>query len=101
LRGVDLVITGEGRFDATSLDGRVVGGILGQAQARGIPVLAIVGSSDGTTVPGLTVVSLIDLVGRQRARENAEQAVREAVIGFLSRTCHGGMPSPGESDGDA
>jgi glycerate kinase len=101
LRGVDLVITGEGRFDATSLDGKVVGGILAQAQARGIPVLAIVGSSDGTTAPGLTVVSPTDLVGRQRAYEDAEQAVREAVIGCLSDACHGRMPIPGESDGDA
>jgi len=99
--GVDLVITGEGRFDATSVVGKFVGGIIAQAQTPGAPVLAIAGSSDGTTAPGLTVVSLIDIVGRQRACENAEQAVREAFIGSLSSACHGLMPIPGESDGGA
>jgi glycerate kinase len=40
----DLVITGEGRFDATSTGGKVVGNVLELADARGIPAAVIAGS---------------------------------------------------------
>lgn len=43
---VDLVITGEGHFDRTSLDGKVVGGVAGFAADAGIPTVAVVGSAD-------------------------------------------------------
>ena len=37
LEGVDLVVTGEGRLDATSFDGKVVGGVLEWATDAGVP----------------------------------------------------------------
>jgi glycerate kinase len=43
---VDLVITGEGHFDRTSLAGKVVGGVAGFAADAGIPTVAVVGSAD-------------------------------------------------------
>ena len=43
LEGADLVITGEGRIDAQSTHGKVVGGVARRAHARGVPVFAIVG----------------------------------------------------------
>lgn len=43
LDGADAVITGEGRIDAQSIHGKVVGGVARRASARGVPVFAIVG----------------------------------------------------------
>ena len=43
LPDADLVITGEGRIDAQSTHGKVVGGVARRAHARGVPVFAIVG----------------------------------------------------------
>lgn len=42
LEGVDVVLTGEGRFDRTSLDGKVTGGVLEWAQSEGVPHRAVV-----------------------------------------------------------
>lgn len=47
LEAADLVVTGEGRLDRTSLEGKVVGYVAGRAADRHLPVLAVVGRSDG------------------------------------------------------
>lgn len=47
LSGAELVVTGEGRLDATSLSGKVIGALLERASAAGdIPVAAVVGHLD-------------------------------------------------------
>ncbi|MHB8262336.1 MAG: glycerate kinase family protein [Acidimicrobiales bacterium] len=46
LAGASLVITGEGRLDATSFKGKVVGRIIRAAQEQGVPVAVIAGSVD-------------------------------------------------------
>ncbi|OPZ74756.1 MAG: Glycerate kinase [Verrucomicrobia bacterium ADurb.Bin474] len=43
LQWADLVITGEGRFDATSLSGKGPGSILRAAQSKGIPTCVLAG----------------------------------------------------------
>jgi glycerate kinase len=45
LAAADLVLTGEGRFDATSLQGKVVGYVLQQARQAGVPAAVIAGSA--------------------------------------------------------
>jgi glycerate kinase len=42
LEGVDLVVTGEGRLDATSFAGKVVGGVLEWAGDAGVPRVAVI-----------------------------------------------------------
>lgn len=44
LSDADWVITGEGRFDDQSLEGKVVSGVLRRAQAQGVPVAVVAGS---------------------------------------------------------
>ena len=44
LVGADLVLTGEGRLDAQTLGGKAVAGVARRAQAKGVPVAALVGS---------------------------------------------------------
>ena len=46
LNGVELVITGEGKLDAQTLQGKLIGGICQRAGVRGIPVVALCGTLD-------------------------------------------------------
>lgn len=43
LAGADLVITGEGRYDETSLGGKVVGAVLAAAEAAGVAAAVVAG----------------------------------------------------------
>lgn len=44
LQGAQLVVTGEGRVDGQSLDGKVLSGVARRAKAAGVPVLALAGA---------------------------------------------------------
>ena len=44
LKGTDLVITGEGRIDRQSIQGKVISGIAKRTKPRGVPLIAVVGS---------------------------------------------------------
>jgi glycerate kinase len=70
LADADVVITGEGRFDATSLSGKVVGGVLRLAAGRGadaggpVPVLLVAGQLGAPAPPGVEeAVALAALAG--------------------------------------
>lgn len=58
LARVDLVLTGEGRFDAGSRAGKATGHVIERARARGIPVAVVcAGAEPGIEAPGVTVVA--------------------------------------------
>jgi glycerate kinase len=61
IAAADLVITGEGRYDAQSGQGKVVGGVLGVAAANGVDSIVICGCSD--LPPDPTVIELAELAG--------------------------------------
>jgi len=46
LKLADLVITGEGRLDVSSFEGKVVSGVVERSRRRGVPVWVVAGSSD-------------------------------------------------------
>jgi glycerate kinase len=51
-RQAGAVVTGEGRLDATTLEGKVVGEVAGRCRRLGVPLHAVVGadrSSDSVT----------------------------------------------------
>ena len=82
----EVVVTGEGRYDATSLQGKVVAGVAQLAAEAGVPALAIVGSAD-PRVPapdGLEVVDLTARFGSDRARADACGCIRAAVSEALA-----------------
>ncbi|MFB7378115.1 glycerate kinase [Kitasatospora purpeofusca] len=56
LAGADLVVTGEGRFDATSLLGKAVGEVIDRARRAAVPVRVVAG--DSTDERALTLLSL-------------------------------------------
>jgi len=65
LDGADLVITGEGRYDATSLSGKVVGTVLAAAKTAGVAA-AIVAGQLGLPVE-VGAVELVALAGSPEA----------------------------------
>ncbi|NNG19328.1 glycerate kinase [Naumannella sp. ID2617S] len=60
----DVLITGEGKFDHTSLRGKVVGHALGLA---GAPARFVVAGAVATDVPGVTALALTELAGSAKA----------------------------------
>jgi len=88
LVGADRVLTGEGALDDTSFDGKVVGGIVADARARGIPTLVVVGratagASARAEGAGCTVVALTDRFGPGRSHRDTVGAVGEVVAAWL------------------
>lgn len=102
VEGADLVVTGEGHLDAESFEGKVVGGVLGLAARAGVPVLVVTGAVDAddlgagllpglepaasghrSSSAGLTVVSLVDRFGPDRAESDPANCVEEVVRDHL------------------
>ena len=85
----DVVVTGEGRYDATSLQGKVVGEVAEIAAQSGTRALAVVGGSDpaAPTPARLKILDLTDRFGPERAHDDPCGCVREAVGEALGRGC--------------
>ena len=84
IEAVDLVVTGEGQVDATSLEGKVVGGVCALAADAGVPVLVIAGErSDGVTMP-CEVATLVEQVGTDRALGDTIAAIGEVAATVLA-----------------
>jgi glycerate kinase len=63
LTGADLVVTGEGRFDPTSLTGKATGTVIAAAAAAAVPVALVAGQLIGTPPAAAAVVTLAALAG--------------------------------------
>jgi glycerate kinase len=100
IAAADLVVTGEGRFDATSLAGKVVGGVIERCAATGTPVLVLAGATDAIHSPQLrpdvSVISLAERFGAQRSWEATVACIRDAVADYLD-----GSAWPEPPDGNA
>ena len=84
LEGADLVVTGEGKLDATSFDGKVVGGLLAACARRGLPAVVVAGEIEsGTPVAG-AAVSLVDRFGRERAFAEPAACIADVVADYLA-----------------
>jgi glycerate kinase len=79
LLGVDLIVTGEGRLDSTSFDGKVVGEIVDRARRRGIDVLIVAGDIDRPALGLPSAVSLVERFGREQAWATTEDCIARAV----------------------
>lgn len=58
---VDLILTGEGKIDGQSLQGKLLDGVLQEAALRGIPVVAVCGACDAP-LEDLKALGLKDLL---------------------------------------
>jgi glycerate kinase len=88
LEPADVVMTGEGRLDAQSFRGKVVGRVIDRVAGR-IPVLCVVGEVDpaarSLAGPGVEVVSLTEQFGEGRARAETVGLITQVVAEFLRR----------------
>jgi glycerate kinase len=80
LATTSLVLTGEGRLDTTSFAGKVVGHVLDEARALGVPAGIVVGDVAGTPPDGVDCVTLVGLAGSvDVAQENAARLAGDAA----------------------
>jgi glycerate kinase len=96
LERADLAVTGEGHLDPPSFYGKVPGGVLDLAQARGargaaLPVLCVAGGADASVLAsppsGLDVISLTARFGRARARRETVALIGLVTGEALPRFC--------------
>jgi glycerate kinase len=87
LAGAELVLTGEGRLDATSFAGKVVGGVVARCRARDIPVVAVVGDAAPETRGCVDAISLVERFGPEQALHETAVCVRLAVEERLGGRC--------------
>ena len=81
----DLVLTGEGRLDATSFAGKVVGKVAERTEPR-TPICCVVGVATEDAremVPRMTILSLVERYGPDRAMHETVQLVEEIFSSFL------------------
>lgn len=89
LEGADLVITGEGRIDFQSLDGKVISGIARRTSSKDIPLVAIVGSIHESAVRaydlGITAMFGIDreAAGFRNSAEKSAENYRRTLKDVL------------------
>lgn len=82
VRACDLVITGEGKLDAQSVRGKVVGHITELAAVAEVPIAFCVGSIEGRfPIPNLGGIALSELAGStQEAIDNPQRYLIEAGV---------------------
>jgi glycerate kinase len=82
LADADLVITGEGSFDAQSLRGKVVAGVAAAARERGVPCLVLAGRvavapADAAAIGVTGAHALVERFGERRALEAPAASLRK------------------------
>jgi glycerate 2-kinase len=95
LDAADRVVTGEGALDATSFVGKVVGGVVGDARARGLPTLVVAGTCRSDAVAeareaGCDVVSLSQRFGPRRATTETGACLAQVATDWLGGHLEGG-----------
>jgi glycerate 2-kinase len=81
-----LVLTGEGRFDATSLAGKVVGHVLAEAERLRVSAGIVSGSADAEVDAAVPVVTLTELAGSlDAAMRDAGRLASEAAAELAAR----------------
>ena len=89
LRDADLVLTGEGRLDATSLEGKVVGGVLERVERMHGHAVVVVGSTDEATARlvqarGHSVLALDEHFGIEQAMARPLDLIGELVASIVA-----------------
>lgn len=97
LKNTDLVITGEGKIDSQSLDGKAVSGISQRAKKKKVPVVAVVGSiGEGVQKAydmGITAIFSINRqaqdfqVSKNFSKENLEATLEDILRLYCAAEC--------------
>ena len=85
----DLVITGEGLFDDTSFDGKVVGSVLDYANEAGTKAMAIVGdideAMDSSLRAEIETISITEMFGNDMAMQQVLRCIEDAALDVLKK----------------
>ncbi|HEU5476680.1 MAG TPA: glycerate kinase [Gaiellaceae bacterium] len=87
LAEADLVVTAEGRLDATSFGGKVVGRVLARAASAGVEALVLAG--DVAPESPIDAVSLVERYGPERALSEPADCLAELVATVLAARPNG------------
>lgn len=85
VRAADAVVTGEGKLDAESFNGKVVGGVLDLARQQDVPALVVAGAVDRGVRGPAASVSLLDEFGTEASWGDPLGCVTEAVSRWIRR----------------
>ncbi len=87
LATASLVLTGEGRLDATSFAGKVVGHVLHEARAFGLPAAIVAGDArPGSHPEGVDCITLVELAGSvNAAHAQAPRLAADAAEALAAR----------------
>ena len=85
----DIVVTGEGRLDAESFDGKVVGGVAEMAAEVGAGLIVVAGSIDASATDELlgsdvTAISLTERLGEDAAMTDPVAGSAQLVAELLA-----------------
>jgi glycerate kinase len=83
VHGADAVITGEGKLDAESFNGKVVGGVLALAEEHGVPAMVVAGVVDEEIAGRVAGTSLLDEFGPEASWGDPLGCVTEAATRWL------------------
>lgn len=88
IEAADLVITGEGKLDRQSVDGKVLSGVAKLCREARKPVIAIAGMiEDHEAITSLGLMDVVSLVDEntsvEMAMKNAGELIRSRVEGYL------------------
>ncbi|MCU1656657.1 MAG: glycerate kinase [Pseudonocardiales bacterium] len=84
IRDADLVLTGEGRLDRTSLAGKAPYAVLRMCERLGTPVRLVVGDLAPDVEPPPNTVALVARFGRDAALNRARECIRAATAELLA-----------------
>lgn len=93
LSDADLVLTGEGSFDAQTLDGKTVMGVVQQAAQRGIPTVVFAGRVEARGSDVLYgIMDIVEISPRdlplEVALQNGPGNLEKAVAAYFTQTKH-------------
>ena len=82
----DLVVTAEGRLDRTSFEGKVVGGVLAEAERRHVPAVVVVGQVDrgALDLSPAPIVELSELFGAEASAHSTADCLRRVAAQILA-----------------
>ena len=79
----DLVITGEGQLDASSLDGKATGSMIELCSSHGVPAAVITGRMAPGFRPAFRVVELVQVCGVEAAMSETVACIERATADLL------------------
>lgn len=85
IRNASAIITGEGRIDGQTIDGKIISEVIKSARNNQIPVFAICGQMQSDQIPGIEkTIALTDYTDQNNAIKNPEKYLKMAAKDLIT-----------------